>query len=161
MTMVLDLSKRLSEAHGLVNQQVSLGLVFSALEKTTIAPVTLSGMTYEKAESAKLLLTLTARASDFNAALYQRQVLSTNEVLAGAKITNVQYGVQETTGDDSAQVSEMVTFTIEKDLDPQAVPSQVGTTLSTQTTPVTSVNDSTTDFSEEVLSADATSAAVN
>ncbi len=118
MAMVLELSERMEEAYTLLNQRVYLESVFDALEAVTAAPVFLTGMEYKKDEGAKLVLSLTARATDFNAVRFQRQLLSTSNVLAGAKITNVEYGVRELTENGTSVKTELVVFSIEKDLNP-------------------------------------------
>lgn len=122
MAQVIDLDDRMNQASRLLSQQISLASVFTALEQVTVAPVSLTGFKYEKAESATLELALRARTNTFNAALYQRQVLASNPVLAGATVTDVQYGQEETAIENATIVNNVVTFTISKALAPSTVP---------------------------------------
>ncbi len=120
LSLVQELDQRMTEASQLLNSQVSVASVFEAIEDVTLASVNMTGFLYEKTINSSLVMTLNARAADFNTTQFQRQVLSANPVLAGSDIVSVEYGAQTDTV--SAAVSDFVTFTISKTINPATVP---------------------------------------
>ncbi len=118
---VMQLSERMEEAEALLEGQVSLVRALEAVEAVTVASVSMTGLKYEKSESANLSFSLVAKTDDFNSARYQREVLAANTVLAGAKLNNVQYGVSESAVDGAPVTSSVVSFNISKTLEPGAI----------------------------------------
>ena len=133
LTAVTELDGRMRAAQKMLDQQISIVDLLQAVEKTTVQSVQLSGFTYKKDEGNKLTLSMTARAADFNSALFQRQVLTGNPVLSGATMQNVTYVNTPATQDSPAQ--QQINFTLE-----EAVPSSA---LLTKTTANTGTNDTT------------------
>lgn len=121
VTMVTELSERINEAEELVDGQVSLLRALEAVEAVTVAAVSMTGLQYEKNQSAELSFSLVAKTEDFNSARYQREVLSANPVLAGASLTNVRYGATEASADGSTPSESVVSFNIKKTLEPGSI----------------------------------------
>lgn len=118
--LVQEIDQRMAESNQLLNSQVSIASVFEAIEDVTLASVNMNGFLYEKTINSSLVMTLNARAADFNTTQFQRQVLSANPVLAGSDLIEVEYGAQ--TDALTAAVSDFVTFTISKTINPATVP---------------------------------------
>ncbi len=127
LEMVSELNLRMKEADRLLGEQVSVANLLRAIESTTLLSVDLAGFLYEKDISGELRLTLNAQADDFNSTLFQRQVLASNPVLAGASMVSVAYGAQE--GDTTTQAEDTITFVIAKSIDPATIVPSVGTPL--------------------------------
>lgn len=111
MEQVTAFNERLIAAKDLLDAQVSLVSVLKAIEAVTVASVDISGFTYEKTENNTLALKLSARANGFNTLLFQRSIFPGNTVLAGSAITGVTYN-----SGDSTTGGEVITFSLEKDL---------------------------------------------
>lgn len=123
---VTELSVRLSEAKSLLNQTVSPVRLMNALEVTLVQSVTVSSLTLNKQDDGTYLLELNARAPEFNAVRYQRDLISANLILAGAEITETVYGA-DSAGTENQQVvqndisKDTVAFTISKTLTPDII----------------------------------------
>jgi hypothetical protein len=118
---VMQLNERMEEAEALIANHVSLVRALEAVEAVTVASVAMTGLQYTKEESARLSFSLVARTDDFNSARYQREVLSANPVLAGATLANVSFGVSDTGTESGAGDESVVSFHIEKTLEPGAI----------------------------------------
>lgn len=132
---VMQLNERLEEAENLFKGHVSLVRALEAVESVTVASVAMTGLQYVKGENAKLSFSLVARTEDFNSARYQREVLSANPVLAGARLTSINYGVSESTTDGQTATEAVVSFNIEKILEPGAIEPELITAPATPSLP--------------------------
>lgn len=120
---VSEVDARIDEASSLLNSQVSVLRILEAIESVTLSSVTMIGFDYMKAESAELVLALNAAAGDFNSARFQRQVISSNTVLAGSALENITYGAQADAG--TGVVTDVVNFVLRKTIEPGAIKPQV------------------------------------
>ncbi len=143
LEMVSQLNLRMKEADRLLSEQVSVANLLRAIESTMVLSVDLAGFLYEKDISGELRMTLNAQADDFNSTLFQRQVLASNPVLAGANMVSVAYGTQE--GDATTQPEDTITFVIAKSIDPTTiVPTAIGTSVPASTPSATPDQQGTT-----------------
>ncbi len=120
---VSEVDARIDEASTLLEGQVSVLRILEAIESVTLSSVTMIGFDYTKAESAELVLALNAAAGDFNSARFQRQVISSNPVLAGSVLQNISYGAQAEA--DTGVVNDVVNFVLRKTIEPGAIKPQV------------------------------------
>jgi len=123
LEQVRELEKRMNTAYGILNRHVSVHSIIDALEKTTLAPVQLLTLDYIKDTNNTLELSVTASAPDFNTSIFQREVVSGSNILAGAEFSEIAFTNAESAG---AQVTsdsvEEVTFTITKQLSTSDIP---------------------------------------
>lgn len=91
LSRVNDVNHRLQEVRRILDRQVSLLSVFKAIEDTTLRSIQLSGFAYQRDLNSELTVNLLAKANDFNATLFQRQVLNGNPVLAQSTLSEVTY----------------------------------------------------------------------
>ncbi len=133
---VMELNERMEEANALFKGHVSLVRALEAVESVTVASVSMTGLKYVKAESAKLSFSLVARTDDFNSARYQREVLASNPVLAGSVLTSINYGVSEAATEGQSAAQAVVSFNIEKVLEPGSIEPQMTAAPVTEIVPV-------------------------
>ncbi|MFT5849686.1 MAG: hypothetical protein ACI9H6_000500 [Patiriisocius sp.] len=89
---VRDLEHRMNEAYAILDKHVSVHAVLTALEDVTLQTVQLIEFEYTKEPGGALILAVSSKMPDFNTALFQREVLSGNAVLAGSEIAEITYG---------------------------------------------------------------------
>lgn len=108
---IRELNQRMEEVKRLLDNTVSMRSVLEAIEAVTVSAVDITGFSYHKEDSGALTLALAASADSFNTALFQRQVLASNPILAGATFDSVTYA-----GNNGDQAGEVITFTIDREL---------------------------------------------
>jgi len=122
---VTELDSLIIEANKILTGQVSVVQILEAVERVTLVAVDMRGFLFEKDINTKLVLELSAEASDFNTTLFQRQVLSGDAVLGGATVTGVTYA--NTAASEDSKAKSSVLFTVEKDILPGTILPQVQT----------------------------------
>lgn len=121
---VRELDVRTKTAYSLFSNHVSVLHVLSSLEASTLAAVQLTGFSFtkdlEESEEGSHTLVLNAKMSDFNAALFQREMFTGDSVLNGARLSEVTL-TDTSVIEESADAAE-VTFVIEKVLTVADIP---------------------------------------
>jgi len=142
---VAELEERLEIAQELLDNRVSIVAVLNAIEETTVSNVLMNEFTFGVNESDVLELQMVANANNFNDALFQRTLFKDNSILAGASITNVEYGEASESGESAAAPD--VSFTIQKVLNAEAraAMNAAAVTPITPITPITAVPDASAD----------------
>lgn len=92
---VRDLEVRMNTAFDILNRQVSVYSVLDALEKTTLSSVQLLAFELAKQDNQALQLSLSITSPDFNASLFQREVVTGNSILSGAEFSEVSFSDSE------------------------------------------------------------------
>jgi hypothetical protein len=105
------------------------------------------GFSFKKDVNTKLVLELSAQASDFNTTLFQRQVLAGDAVLGGSLVTNVTYA-SAPASEGTAEVSSVI-FTVEKDVLPGTI------------SPDASVSQGITTIASDIIVSSTTSQAIS
>ncbi len=125
---VRELDVRLKTAYTILDNTVSVANLMTALESTLLRPSLVSAFTLTKngaLESAQaatskdaFTVSLDVAMPDFNAVLFQREVLAGNSILQGAEVHEVSYGTTAegadtvaTGGDDTVRIKITKVFT--------------------------------------------------
>ncbi|GEM_PF-511169 len=121
---VRDLENRMNTADAILNKHVSVHAVLTALEKSTLATTQLTELAYSKEPDGSLLLNVYTKIPDFNATLFQREILTGNTILSGAEIIELAYNDITAEEDGALPVIEeaQVTYLLSKILLPSDIP---------------------------------------
>lgn len=113
---VRDLDKRIKIAQERLNSHVSVLAIFEALERSTVESLQFIRFSYQRLNDQFPTVTFTGTSDRFNNVLFQREILSSNPILAGSSFAEIQLqsGVDE---NDPFKVEETVTFTLQKQID--------------------------------------------
>lgn len=106
---IKHLEQRLNATRSLLDSHVSLVRVFEALERSTIGPVRLTGLSFERLLGQPVTLSASAQTADVNAALFQRQVYADDATLQGLGLSRVTVEAME---DDAVSGRTQVRFTL-------------------------------------------------
>ncbi len=118
---ILDLDVRMSVAFDILDRQVSVYRLLTALEDTTLSSVQIQSFEYKQAVDNELSLSMSVRAHDFNVALFQREIFSGNNILQGIVISDIQFTNSVDSGSGAVSSGNEVTFMITKDLSPKTI----------------------------------------
>lgn len=138
MESVRALHRRIQNATNLLDNHVTLLSLFEALEQSTLQSLTLDGFSYRRPGTAVPSVTIEGFTETFNSVMFQRTVLSANDIFADASFTEVELTSSE--GDAKTQGKKKITFTITADVDPALV--QFKPALGRQTTSNNTSDDS-------------------
>jgi len=119
---VRELEKRMTTAYSILDRHVSVHSILSALEESTLRSVQIDSFEYMKDVDNSLNLALIARTTNFNAALFQREIFSGNSVLAGGSISKIELSDEQSLDDTSDTAGKEVIFRIEKSLSSLNIP---------------------------------------
>jgi hypothetical protein len=119
---VRELEKRMNTAFSILDTKVSLYKLFTTLEETTLRPAKISGFEYKKTVDNSLDLALTVDTSDFNTALFQREIFSSNSILKGSEISEISYTDGLNASVEDAPVKSNVSFIVSKKLTSSDIP---------------------------------------
>ena len=121
---IQELASRLSAAEALLERHVSPVSILQSLEFTLLKSVTVTNFVYSKSEDGAYTVEISAEAPQFNAALFQREILSGNPILANADLTEVTYGtVMSEEGELNTEASnDFVSFKVVKNLTVEDIP---------------------------------------
>ena len=111
LEQVLEFEARLQAANELLNQQVYLPVLFTALEDTALLSTTYTNFEYESDGFNTLRITLETTNPTFDGAIFQREVLTANPVLQGATISDVS--LNKAAENDNSTAKPKIAFTIE------------------------------------------------
>lgn len=112
LEQVLEFEARLRAANEILNQQVYLPALFTALEETALVSTAYTNFEYKKDALNTLRITLETKNPTFNGVLFQREVLASNQVLQGATITDIVFADTSATNEEF-RAAPNVSFTIE------------------------------------------------
>lgn len=129
LAYVRDLEKRINTAEDLVNQSHAPSKLFSALEDSVVETALFDSFTYGEDENGQLVAEFSGNTDDFDNAIFQREVIAKNKILADAEVSEFKYG--KDVGNDSSDGSSNkkttdgavngVTFTYTAVLDPSTI----------------------------------------
>jgi len=111
---VRELEVRMNTSFNILDRQVSVHSVLEALNQTTLQSVELDTFEFVKDVDGALRLSVLVRTSDYNAALFQREVFKGNSILSGATIEKVEFTEEEVVDDEVVVVNSDVTYLITK-----------------------------------------------
>jgi hypothetical protein len=111
---IRDLEKRINLARERLDNHVSVLAILEALERSAVQSLAFSGLTYEREGDEFPLVTFSGSSQQFNNILFQREVLSTNPILAGSTFNEVSVDASKTEGQEASSV---IQFTLEKKVD--------------------------------------------
>jgi hypothetical protein len=111
---IRDLEKRINLARERLDNHVSVLAILEALERSAVQSLTFTGLTYEREGDQFPLVTFTGTSDQFNNILFQREVLSTNPILAGSTFNEVSVDSAKT---EEQEGSSVIQFTLEKKVD--------------------------------------------
>ncbi|GEM_PF-5317710 len=154
---VRELNARLVEAQRLLERHVSPVSIMAALELVTVQSITIDALSFTKIEEGDgYLLEVSARAPQFNATRYQRDLLDSTAILSGADVVNTTYGVvnDEENGNSKSILTEKdeISFTITKILSVDDIPHTANPTTQLPSTSLSSdavAGDQTTTSADE------------
>ena len=122
---VRELESRMDSAFGILNKKVSILTLLEALQDTTLRSVQIKGFEYIKNIDNSLNLKLAIETTDFNAALFQREVLSGSPVLKGATISDITHTNIDSVSEGESLSKSTVSFTVSKKLSIDEIPYMV------------------------------------
>lgn len=154
---IRQLDNRMQSAMTLLEQSSAPSRIFSDIEAIVASNIYFSSMTYERLPNNQFNIELIGRATDFNQALTQRELMANSQILQDAEISAYDY----TTTDTGASLS--FTFSDTRDLSliayslsgadtPMIInesPISTSTTTETQTNTSTSTTSETTSSEED------------
>lgn len=133
---IQELASRLSAAETLLERHVSPVSILQSLEFTLLKSVTVTNFLYSKSEDGAYTVEISAEAPQFNAALFQREILSGNPILANADLTEVTYGtVMSEEGELNTEANkDFVSFKVVKNLTVEDIPHEANPPFSLDNT---------------------------
>jgi hypothetical protein len=111
---VRDLEKRINLARERLDNHVSVLAIFEALESSAVKSLAFTGFSYKREGDEFPLVTFKGTSDQFNNILFQREVLSTNPILAGSTFKEVSV---EAPNEEGGEAQGVVQFTLEKKVD--------------------------------------------
>lgn len=127
ISRVEALSLQIAAARMLLDNHISAASLFETLENNTVSTIQLTSFSLSRNDFSDIEMTASAKTSGFNPALFQREVIRQNPVLAGAVLESVngQSSVDNTDPLSQLLPEELqVTFNLRKELKPSEVPYQ-------------------------------------
>lgn len=144
---VLEFESRLDSAKQLFTRQIILTDVLNALEENTVASNRFQAFAYTNPGTEAATLSLTGVAQDFNATIFQREILKNHPQLATADFIEVTSGVTEEENEAGITTTASdVTFTIAYEPTMRRGAAQTAPTTDLQpsdSTPTLNTNDAT------------------
>jgi len=126
-----QLDIRLEQANQLFNALVPVHVIFTSLEEVLLDSAVVTGFTYDH-ERRQVVVSFRTAFTDFNGALFQRQMMRNHSLFQTASIQNVNY--EEAVDSETGITATNLTYEVVAALDAVAVAEQ-NTTFMTATTP--------------------------
>lgn len=164
MKEVLAFDLRLAQALGRINNSVSLGSIFKALEAATIDTVQISSLSMTRDADVQYTLEAEIKTDSFDSTLFQRQIYSDNETLSGVAFTDLNASRSTTENESDGVTDSVVTFSATLSVPIEQIPyeavSDGRVPLTITPDPVPVVEDAVVD-EEAVLSDESNEAVIN
>ncbi|MCB9818405.1 hypothetical protein H6787_02860 [Candidatus Nomurabacteria bacterium] len=127
MLNVQDFNARLSQASDRIDNSVSVGSIFSALEAATIGTVKIDSLSLVREFDEKFLLNASIQTDSFDSTIFQRGVFTrNNEVVTSVAINNLRAsglgGGLAVSEEDGDEYTAPVTFDVELEIPISTVP---------------------------------------
>lgn len=115
---IKDIDNRIDTAQERLDKHLAVSGIFTALETTTIDPVHFLEFFYSRTIDDVPTVTFTGSASDYDAVLFQREVLKANPVLADVKVHEVTYAPN---AEGTELATHAITFALDGTLDEASI----------------------------------------
>lgn len=116
---IRDLEKRIDSVQQRLDNHISVLSVLEALERSAVQSVNYITFSYKRLGDTAPIVTLTGDSDRIDGIVFQREVLQANPILAGSTFTEV--ALQSAISDDGSKLNKVVTFSFEKEIDPNLV----------------------------------------
>lgn len=113
-----QLDGRLEQANRVFNSQVPVHTVFTALEEVLLNSVVVTGLSYQH-EFNQVVVSFRTSFTNFNGALFQRQMIRNHPLFQSATIENISYA--ETADQETGLTTTNLTYDIVADLEPATI----------------------------------------